>query len=273
MKATLHASAGLIALLVLSSISYGQVGCSPVFRVPYRQAPDCYNSGFYLVDPWGRLTGPHYYLVPPTGPFNGILPGPIGNAIMSGHVPHHLLKSKEAMTIGNAPLLGKKPEAGGGGPMPTQYGGPPMPNPNTQTPYGYTGMPFNGVLPPYAGGPMPYGAGPMPYGAGPPPMAGAPGAGFQQFAPTQQFNPFAPTQPFAPVQPFNPMQQFQPFSPYAQFTPMQAPRMDMPSPQQPMFGGNSFPTHPFTRSPRDFFMWGENMEDERARGNRPFPVP
>ena len=52
----------------------------------------------------------------------------------------------------------------------------------------------------------------------------------------------------------------------------QGPRWDMVPPPQKA-GGNMYPTHPFVRSPRDFFMWGEMMEEERSRGNRPFPVP
>jgi hypothetical protein len=36
---------------------------------------------------------------------------------------------------------------------------------------------------------------------------------------------------------------------------------------------NAFPTHPYARSPRDFFMWRENMEEQTARGSRPSFVP
>jgi hypothetical protein len=233
MKAILRWGVGLVGLLLFTSYSFGQVGYSPVLKVPYRQAPDCYNSGFYLMDAWGRCTGPHYYLVPPTGPFNGILPGPIGKGIQSGQLPHHMLMSKDGMSIGNAPVLGKQQAPSGGGSNP--YGGGPNP--------------FNGVPNPFNGVPYPYSGGPAmqtPYGA--PPMA---------------MNPMQPFQPYAGMQPF---QQF------GAFQPMQGPRMDtMPPP--PMLGGASYPTHPFIRSPRDFFMWGETMEDERARGNRPIAVP
>jgi hypothetical protein len=34
-----------------------------------------------------------------------------------------------------------------------------------------------------------------------------------------------------------------------------------------------FPTHPYVRSPRDFFMWRENMEDRMARDFRPNLIP
>lgn len=35
----------------------------------------------------------------------------------------------------------------------------------------------------------------------------------------------------------------------------------------------TFPNHPFARSPRDFFMWGEAMEDEMSRLRHPALVP
>ena len=45
----------------------------------------------------------------------------------------------------------------------------------------------------------------------------------------------------------------------------------------PMAGGlptvSSFPSHPYVRSPRDFFMFHENLEVERSREFRPIIVP
>jgi hypothetical protein len=35
----------------------------------------------------------------------------------------------------------------------------------------------------------------------------------------------------------------------------------------------SFPTHPFCRSPRDFFMWTEAMEDQAMRARLPILAP
>ncbi len=35
----------------------------------------------------------------------------------------------------------------------------------------------------------------------------------------------------------------------------------------------AFPSHPYARSPRDFFMWRENMEDQLRRTQRPNLVP
>src|SRR5438132_8071991 len=108
MKAILSWGAGSFGLLLMASFSQAYYWVTPVTKCPYPQAPDTYNSGFYLLDPWGRPTGPHYYLVPPCGPFNGVLPGPIGQGIQAGHLPHTLLQSKEAMQPGNMPMLGQK---------------------------------------------------------------------------------------------------------------------------------------------------------------------
>jgi hypothetical protein len=94
--------------------------------------------------------------------------------------------------------------------------------------------------------------------------------------------PLGPMQPFVPATPLPPgMPNFQPFGqmqppmpPVPNFAPLQMPRMDMVGPPAPPHvGGGAYPNHPFTRSPRDFFMWGENMEDEAKMRNRPFPVP
>jgi hypothetical protein len=46
----------------------------------------------------------------------------------------------------------------------------------------------------------------------------------------------------------------------------------IPHCQKPQLS-NAFPSHPYMRAPRDFFMWRENMEDMRGRDVRPFQVP
>jgi hypothetical protein len=46
-----------------------------------------------------------------------------------------------------------------------------------------------------------------------------------------------------------------------------APNMQFPNPGQPMTG--VYPTHTYIRSPRDFFMWSEDMQDTRGRDVRP----
>ena len=80
------------------------------------------------------------------------------------------------------------------------------------------------------------------------------GNGFQYFGPMQQADRFST---------FNPLQTMpSPMSPMSPMETMQPPRMDYAPPPAQKLGGNAYPSHPFVRSPRDFFMWGENMDDE-----------
>ena len=207
--------------------------------------------------------------------------------------------------IPGMPQQGPMPYAGAQMPYPMAmpYAGGPMPYP----------MPQGPMAMPYAGGPMPYPMpngmmpypmpqGPMPMMAPGRPMAWQNGTGniwlAQNVAPNIPPMPnFAPGMPGPPMMPgmpttpggqvapmntfpfFGPMQQFPPFGPLQgpalpqmNAAPLQAPRMEMypPPPQKP---ATAFPMHPFTRSPRDFFMWSETMEDEQRLRNRPFPVP
>jgi hypothetical protein len=48
---------------------------------------------------------------------------------------------------------------------------------------------------------------------------------------------------------------------------MPNPNMQTPKPGQPTVG--IYPTHPYVRSPRDFFMWSDDMHDSRGRDMRP----
>jgi hypothetical protein len=334
-------------------MSHGYVWVSPVFKTPYPHAPDTRNSGYYVMDAYGRWTGPHYYLVPPFRPGGGMLPGPIGQAIMAGNLPHTLMQNKDQFSLGNAPMLGKHgPQQQSGPPPQQQYhatGPSPMLGSSAMQNYGMMQVPNMAMATPQYAMPyqQPYPQTHAPMGYGPKPMMWAPYPGQaqppMQYAPPTQYAPpaqqpgphavywkgsngiwqvqnapapgspapfatipgFQPGQPplnpmptpgqppltpmpgmnpgFGPMQQFNPMQQFQPMQPFdplsrmqppnPQFDQMQMPRMDaMPPPvvQQP---GTAYPVHPFTRSPRDFFMWGEVMEQQRARGNRPLPVP
>lgn len=330
MKAILRWGTGLLSLLLLGSGSYAYVWVTPVTRCPYPQAPSLYNTApIYYVDSYGRLSAPYYYLVPPGRPYNGYLPGPIGAAITSGNLPHNLLLSKEAMSIGNMPLLGQKAPPQGAPPAPMQPTAPfaspapmapmmpyppmpypagphgmpmayPMAPPNMQSPYAALPSPYP-IAPPY--GPAPYAAMPMPYPA-PQPAMPRPYPMPQQamsYYPTANVYPaqnaapggpmmtipnYRPAPPTIPGMPaggqMDPFQYYGPMDPMLQFNalqaarpdmaPMQAPRMDAPPPPQKP-GGAAYPVHPFTRSPRDFFMWGEAMEDEQKMRNRPFPVP
>ena len=49
----------------------------------------------------------------------------------------------------------------------------------------------------------------------------------------------------------------------------------LPQPGQagPSTQQNVFPTHPFVRGPRDFFMWNETLEEQQGRDVRPNIVP
>jgi hypothetical protein len=299
MKA-IRLSLGLAGLLLVSTFAHAYYWVTPVTRCPYPQAPSTWNSGYYLMDAYGRWTGPHYYLVPPTGPFNGFLPGPVGCAIMSGNLPHTLLMGKEGMNIGNMPML-----SNGRGNSLFNFGGGGQ-NPGSMPPAGNPGFPYATTSGPPAQMQVPYGAPPM-YNAGMPPYQMMPspmrypgqmparpvawqGHGYGQeqpspFGPIPPFNAQGPQGGLPPLPPMQPMPQLQPpMPPYPQFSPfspmqppvppnpnMQMPRMDYMPPPAPK--ANAFPVHPFTRSPRDFFMWSENMEDEARMRNRPFPVP
>jgi hypothetical protein len=162
--------------------------------------------------------------------------------------------------------------AGTGAPPMDNPGMPPMPY-MAQVPYGSAPMQNAGV-PAYA--PMPYAqpyptqqmASPYPQQTNVWPAHNthpAPFAPIPSFAPPG-YGPAMPPYPqFSPMQP--PMPPMPPTAPMPNMTPMELPHMAMPK------APNGYPTHPFTRSPRDFFMWSENMEDEARMRNRPFPVP
>jgi hypothetical protein len=47
---------------------------------------------------------------------------------------------------------------------------------------------------------------------------------------------------------------------------------DFQQPPPPHAPTGIYPTHPYIRGPRDFFMWSEDMEDMRGRDMRPFAV-
>ena len=76
------------------------------------------------------------------------------------------------------------------------------------------------------------------------------------------YPPFAPFQGVLPGQTGRAIQQGVNYGNYANFA----------QPAQQRFQ-NQYPTHPYARSPRDFFMWTEVMEDLRGRDIRPNFVP
>jgi len=198
------------------------------------------------------------------------------------------------MNIGNVPMLqqsrgknifnfgdpnpGSMPPAGNPGFPYWASGRPPVP---MQVPYGAPPT-YNASFTPYPmmPGPMYY-PGQVPArpvawqnpGANAWPAQNVHGA---PFGTIPNFNPQGPMPPMMPpTAPMPPYPQMNPFTPMQPPMPPQ-PGMEFPRPDShsvPTVGGAAFPMHPFTRSPRDFFMWSENMEDEQRLRNRPFPVP
>jgi hypothetical protein len=169
MKAILQWGSGMVAVLLFVSTSHAYDWASPVFKWPIQTVPDACGPGWYNVGPCGMVYGPNYYVVPPCMPFNGLLPGPGGGALMQARqgIPPWMMQG-----------------AGGRGP-----GGIPLPPTPVNTP--------------------------VPPGTPQPPLA-----------------------PGAPV------------------------------PDHRTYTG-VYPSHPYIRSPRDFFMWNEELEDMRGRDIRP----
>jgi hypothetical protein len=143
----------------------------------------------------------------------------------------------------------------GPGGMGAGPGGYPGPGGMGYGPGGPGGMPF----PPGYG----FGPGPYPGAMYPNPYQG--GAVGQMPGMPQQ-----PQMPQMPQLPWQPMMPRSPELPHAGF-----------QPSYPMYGWNNqspegplaFPHHPYMRSPRDFFMWREGMEDQLKRETRPVLVP
>jgi hypothetical protein len=63
----------------------------------------------------------------------------------------------------------------------------------------------------------------------------------------------------------------QPSQPLPAFSPATG-KIEFPNPG-PAQQKQVYPTHPFVRSPRDFFMWNESIEEQESRSARPGLVP
>jgi hypothetical protein len=110
--------------------------------------------------------------------------------------------------------------------------------------------PFNGILP------GPQGQCIQAAQAGVPPWVYAPN-GVPNFPSPQSPNAQFPSNTQFPNAPsFN-----------GQFPNMPSPNMQTPRPGQPTTG--IYPTHPYVRGPRDWFMWSDEMQDTRGRDIRP----
>jgi hypothetical protein len=194
MKALMPWGSGLVAVLLFATTSHAYNWTSPVFHWGFPVAPDACGPGWYVVNGCGMVYGPNYYLVPPCMPFNGLLPGPNGQALMAAQrgIPPWAQQGPWGR-MPNAPYTPNSP-------YPPQ---PPLP---TNTPWPpNTPFPPNAVMPP--GTPMP---------------------------------PRTPLPPTPPEQ----------------------------SADHHAHPG-IYPSHPYIRGPRDFFMWNEDLEDMRGRDIRP----
>jgi hypothetical protein len=83
MRAIFQWGGSLLAVLLFTSVSFGQYYLTPVARTPYRQAPDMSGPGFYVVDDCGCVWGPVHCVYPPFPPFQGVVPCPPGKALQA----------------------------------------------------------------------------------------------------------------------------------------------------------------------------------------------
>jgi hypothetical protein len=153
----------LLALLLATPLVSAYTWGSPIYCRPYYPAPDACGPGWYVVNPWGMVYGPNYYVYPPFPPVGGCSPANYYTARAQAQAP-----------------------------------------------------------------------------AGYPILPGRPG------------------QPPQPLPVFNP----------------QTAKIEFPTPPPPPPQAKTvYPTHPFVRSPRDYFMWNEALEEQEGRAARPSFVP
>lgn len=296
MKATIPVlGALLVAAGTASGQSYYQTAVS---KVPILPAPDMCNSGFITTWPDGSFFYPCYNVYPPFEPFNGILPDKNGKFHDGmGGKPYGYFHYP-CSAGGPGPGYGQGPGPGfGPGPMPPGAGpggpGPGFPGPMPRPGYGMGPVP---PLPGFPGGFNPERHMPMPgYSMGPPPPPGfgappgfnpdlpgfglwpgygPPPPGFTPGLPPPNTPPGLPTPGYAPGLPAPGFAMNLPAPGYPGYTlspvPLPTPGYEPPpgAPKPPCFA-----VHPFARSPRDFFMWSDVLEDRLVRAQRPSLVP
>jgi hypothetical protein len=145
------------------------------------------------------------------------------------------------------------------GKMPTPNGGPGYGQGNPYGGYGPGKIPQN----PYPNGLVPPGA---PYPPGMTPYAGMYPNGM----------PFPPKGAMQGMPPYNMPVAPTPAAPGSVATPPNLPSLPNPGPPYQQGPGKQQPTfisHPWTRSPRDFYMWNEVVEDQAKRFPLPVVVP
>jgi len=224
---------------------------SPALQTPLGYAPDACGPGFYTVCPNGYAFGPNYCVYPGCQPFGGLLPPDKAKLLqdLQGRGINHQADPQGKAGQGNGPGAGPGggPTYGmgpGGGPG---YGMGPGGGPGYRMGPGggpgYSTVPPGGLQGPYPPGYTP----PSPYaGSAPPPG----------FPPNQMPPGYAPNSPVPGYTPYG--------------VPLPNPGYSPPMPVQPP---PAFPSHPFARGPRDFFMWSDVMQDKIARAQRPSLVP
>lgn len=274
---------GLVGAGLLAVAVQANPPCYPVARY----APNTFNQGYYLQNEQGAWYGPCYSLMPPCQPFNGLLP-PMESKKRSptpptmagpGYAPYasSYLPGPLDMPAYN-PAFRHGPGVTPG--YPSTYGFQPGRMPNYSNQYGGPGLPP--YVPPaymYRPGVQP-GLGQLPYQqpATPPGMTPAPIStpekktdGIQPVQNVQGLpTPVGPSAPVGPVGPRGPV-----FQPIPAYQPNYYPGGMTGYPTSAPSGQNGdtanggvigvnpcdppppipiFPTHPFARSPRDFFM-------------------
>ena len=257
MKATVPVLGAL--LLVAGSASGQPYYRTAVSKVPILPAPDMCNSGFVMTWPDGSFFYPCHNVYPPFEPFNGILPDKNGKFNDKGGNPYGYYHYPCAGEMGGQ---GYGPGMGGPGPS---YG----PGPGYGPAPGYGPGPGHG--PGNAMGPgYPPGFHPevqLPYMKGPPGLPPfAPGLPTPGFVPAPVSPPGLPAPGYAPNLPAPGYPGYGGAPPVNLPTPGYEPPPGAPKPA-------TFPVHPFARSPRDFFMWSDVLEDRLVRSQRPILVP
>jgi hypothetical protein len=259
MSAIARGSGAVLALLLFTSVSGSWEYATAVTKCPIPQAPDACGPGWYNVNCYGMVYGPNYWLVPPCLPWNGYLPGKKGAELMAardGTAPWGGAAHGGAMQAqGYGP--GGHPNAPG---YPGSYPGTPG---APGYPGGYPGIPGYPGTP---GGPGGYPGTPGGYAHAPstpgyPGTPGAPGTPYPPGYPNTPGVPYPPGAPYPPGTPHPPGNM--PYPP----TNLPIPGQPPPRPDHAKIG--TYPTHPYVRGPRDFFMFNEYLEDMRGRDVRP----
>jgi hypothetical protein len=274
------------ALVVVLAVSAAAAQCPGGHGI--HQAPDACGPGYYAPNEYGLWFGPNYAVHPPCLPFNGMVFAPgAGPGAKDGAEAQGGSSGGPGTQGGPAGPYGRGAPGGPGGPYgPGISRGPVGP----YGPYGYYGpRPAAPGMPGTLGGPYalngPGGPGAM---GGPPGLYRGP-SGYDGLQGPGSAGPGGPTIPYAPNGPAGPNNfRFSlntgarpgqrapggpggpsgqgasggPYGPYAAYDP--GSRM-VPYPYDGAACDNgqlvpppvSFPTHMWARSPRDFFMEGD----------------